>query len=299
MSETALSRDVGLSQPTVSRIIISCIRDIVEKAKDFIKMPTTRREITAMEAGFAKRRNAYGKVCGVPCYGVIDGKHWRINHPPNTGSLNYNYKAFFSFNSLFIADSESRIMYIQMSKLGTNSDAQIFNSGPLNQLLGEIGDIGGFRTLDDSKTVMPYFILADNGFGLSKHVMTPFRANQISSSNHIRCNEIISASRVKIENLFGILCSKFQTFGRNLRLDPKNSRKLIIACSVIHNMSLPPLDLSAGNDDDNSGLSDPYSSPEQQRTALMNYLLNRWFVMKPILLKLLTKQDAKATYTQI
>uniref|UniRef100_A0A8R1DVN0 Integrase catalytic domain-containing protein n=1 Tax=Caenorhabditis japonica TaxID=281687 RepID=A0A8R1DVN0_CAEJA len=93
------------------------------------------------------------------------------------------------------------------------------------------------------------------------------------SSNHIRFNEKISGTRVKIESLFGILCSKFQVFGRNLRLSPENSRALIIACSVIHNITIGPL-IVAHPHTIAPPLPDPYRTAEEQRSALMDYLLN-------------------------
>uniref|UniRef100_A0A8R1J172 DDE Tnp4 domain-containing protein n=1 Tax=Caenorhabditis japonica TaxID=281687 RepID=A0A8R1J172_CAEJA len=160
-----------------------------------------------------------------------------------------------------------------MSTLAVNSDAQLFRCGPLETMLENIAQTGGCRNLPHSGIPMVPFVLADNGFGLSKNVMTPFRSNQMVSSNHIRFNEKISGTRVKIENLFGILCSKFQVFGRNLRLSPENSRALIIACSVIHNITIGPL-IVAHPHTIAPPLPDPYRTAEEQRSALMDYLLN-------------------------
>ncbi|EGT58595.1 hypothetical protein CAEBREN_13115 [Caenorhabditis brenneri] len=132
----------------------------------------------------------------------------------------------------------------------------------------------GVTTLPGSTVPMPAFILSDNGFGLSKHVMTPYRENQLTGTRDLRFNEIISATRVNVENLFGILTSKFQVFGRNLRMDPENSRALIVACSVIHNISNGLLVVSQPYYQTNSALADPYTTAEQMRTALKEYLLS-------------------------
>ncbi|EFP13386.1 hypothetical protein CRE_11331 [Caenorhabditis remanei] len=86
---------------------------------------------------------------------------------------------------------------------------------------------------------------------------------------------IRSATRVKIENVFGILCSKFQVFARNLRLDPKNSRALIIACCVIHNISIGQLQAPPANFRDDPVVTDPYPTAEAQRTALKSFMLSR------------------------
>uniref|UniRef100_A0A8R1E7N7 DDE Tnp4 domain-containing protein n=1 Tax=Caenorhabditis japonica TaxID=281687 RepID=A0A8R1E7N7_CAEJA len=271
-SENALAKDVGLSQPTVNRIVARCIDDLVNAAPEYIRWPETKDEVRRMQNAFLNLQDPSGRSRNIPCFGLLDGKHWRCQHPPRTGSLNFNYKGFFSFNSLFVTDAEHRIIYIQMSELGVNSDAQMFRSGPLDTLLQKASEVAGVRKVPGSDTVMPSFILADNGFGLSKFVMTPYRENQLKSTKDIKYNEKISSVRVKVENLFGILVSKFQVFNRELRLDPKRSRALIISCCVIHNISIgapsPPV-----VSDDEEVIIDPYKCAESQRTALKNHLL--------------------------
>ena len=272
LTQNALSREIGLSQSSISRIVTSIVSDLVKVSPQYIKFPTTKEEILSLTSGFFNKADRSGEMRRMPCYGVLDGKHWKCQHPPHSGALNRNYKASFSFNSLFVADSESRILYCQISKLGINNYSQLLDAGLLPQLLAKAAAIVGIRTLPDSDTVMPPFVLADNGFGLSKYVMQPYRSNKLTSEN-IKFNEKISATRVKIENLFGILTSKFQIFQRDLQLDPTNSRCLIVACAVIHNITLGPLQLIDSDVDDSPVIIDPYPSAEHQRSALKSYIL--------------------------
>uniref|UniRef100_A0A2Q4SX13 DDE Tnp4 domain-containing protein n=1 Tax=Caenorhabditis japonica TaxID=281687 RepID=A0A2Q4SX13_CAEJA len=225
-----------------------------------------------MQHAFYEKCDRFGNQRRIPCFGIVDGKHWACEHPPKSGSLNYNYKAFFSFNSLFVCDAEMRIIYVQICTHGVNSDAQMFQNGPLPELLKNAAGLVGLQILPDGKTVMPAFILADNGFGQSKQVMQPYRQARLTTEN-IRFNEHISATRVKIENLFGVMTSKFQVFGRALRLSPNNSRALIVACSVVHNITVGPL-VVADDDMDYPIVIDPYKTAEEQRTALKNFVLN-------------------------
>uniref|UniRef100_A0A8R1E741 DDE Tnp4 domain-containing protein n=1 Tax=Caenorhabditis japonica TaxID=281687 RepID=A0A8R1E741_CAEJA len=272
-SQNALSRDVGLSQTTVSRIISSCIRDIVNVASDYVKFPTTKEEIRTIEKRFWSRKDGDGRILGVPCYASLDGKHWACDHPPQSGSLNFNYKCFFSYTSLFLCDSDYRVIYVQISANGTNSDAQMFRDGPLAGMLKNAADLSGIHHLPGSQIVMPSFIVADGGFGLSKHVMTPYGNLRLTTQN-LAYNQILSGSRVKIENIFGVLTSKFQVFARNFRLNPRNSRALILACTVIHNITVGPLEVTSLNPDEDPVIIDPYKTSEEQRCALKKFLLS-------------------------
>ncbi|CAO4365031.1 unnamed protein product [Caenorhabditis nigoni] len=157
-----------------------------------------------MQLKFLNRTDSYGNVKGVPCFVILDGKHWKTDHPPKTGSLNYNYKGFYSFNSLFLSDADTRIVYLQISKLGVNSDAQLYRNGPLDGLLKAAAATAGMLTLPGSHHVMPAFCLADNGFGLTKQMMTPYRANQLASNGHISNLTLLDVANNEIKTFKGV-----------------------------------------------------------------------------------------------
>ncbi|CAI2351882.1 unnamed protein product [Caenorhabditis sp. 36 PRJEB53466] len=81
----------------------------------------------------------------------------------------------------------------------------------------------------------------------------------------------ICGTRVKIENLFGILTTKFRVFRRALNLCPASSQGLILALSVIHNLTVPKRE-AVQFDYETPILIDPYKTAEDQRTALKKYL---------------------------
>ncbi|CAI2355069.1 unnamed protein product [Caenorhabditis sp. 36 PRJEB53466] len=270
LTQSVLSKNCGVSQPTISRILCETIDDINRFAGKFIRFPQSRADVLDLQSGFFDKLDRNGDLRCVPCYGVLDGKHWETEHPPNSGSLSFNYKAYCSFNSLFVCSADCRILYVQISECGGNSDAQLFREGPLGELLERAAYAGGLRTLPGSSIVMPPFILADNGFGLSKHVMQPYRDHNRTTEN-MDFNDKICGTRVKIENLFGILTTKFRVFRRALNLCPTSSQGLILSLSVIHNLTVPKRE-AVQFDYETPILIDPYKTAEDQRTALKKYL---------------------------
>uniref|UniRef100_A0A8R1DRL6 DDE Tnp4 domain-containing protein n=2 Tax=Caenorhabditis japonica TaxID=281687 RepID=A0A8R1DRL6_CAEJA len=237
MSQNNIARDIGIYQPTICRIIREVTHDLSSRASEYIKFPQTRQEIRTMQSGFFHKRNSDGNFLRMPCFGVLDGKHWSCKHPPHSGSLNANYKGLFSFNSFFVCDSESRIIYVQISELGIHSDAQLFKNGPLPLLLEDAQKTAGYLNLPNSQTWVPAFLLADNGFAPTKTVMQPYRKPQLASEN-LLFNEQLSRKKSGAHY-----------------------------CGVLYPQH------HSGIDGIEPPAEDPYLTPECLRSALKHYLL--------------------------
>jgi len=75
-----------------------------------------------MAVNFRERWNFLNVIC------CIDGKHIRIKCPPKVGSLFYNYKQFFPLLLQGVADSESRLIFIDIGAYGKQSDGGTFSA---------------------------------------------------------------------------------------------------------------------------------------------------------------------------
>jgi hypothetical protein len=62
-------------------------------------------------------------------------KHIRIRNPTRAGSLYYNYKGFFSIILMALVDSDYRFIWVKVGANGDFSDAQIFNSCELKEVI--------------------------------------------------------------------------------------------------------------------------------------------------------------------
>ena len=67
--------------------------------------------------------------------GAVDGKHIHITHPPNTGSLYWNYKHFNSIVLLALCDAEYLFLYVDIGAYGKSSNSTIWKNCNLHKLL--------------------------------------------------------------------------------------------------------------------------------------------------------------------
>lgn len=71
--------------------------------------------------GFSNRWNFHH------CLGAIDGKHVAIKSPPESGSVYYNYKGFFSIILLAVVDADYKFLWTSIGANGSASDCGVYN----------------------------------------------------------------------------------------------------------------------------------------------------------------------------
>ncbi|GAB0094378.1 uncharacterized protein DMENIID0001_096690 [Sergentomyia squamirostris] len=168
--------------------------------------------------------------------GAIDGKHIRIKAPEHSGSLNYNYKGFFSTVLLGVADSMCRFLYVSIGALGSNSDGGVLRDSRLGHLLeNDALNFPAPEPLVPGDTPIPYFFLGDEAFGLKHWCMVPYSGTHLDD-NCRKFNYRLASNRSKIENAFGILASKWRIFNGTISAAQEQVDHFVKATIILHNL---------------------------------------------------------------
>ncbi|PAA55740.1 hypothetical protein BOX15_Mlig028800g1 [Macrostomum lignano] len=90
-----------------------------------LKFPASAEEWKAIAGGFWEKWHFPN------CLGAIDGKHFKVHCPRNTGSQYFNYKQQFSSLVLAMCDSNYIFTYIESGSAGREGDAGVFSHSAL------------------------------------------------------------------------------------------------------------------------------------------------------------------------
>lgn len=102
-----------------------------------------------------------------------------------------------------------------------------------------------------------FHILGDSAYPVRKWLLTPFRDYGQLTDSKKNYNYKLSATRVKIENAFGLLKQRFRQLTRMDFFSVIKMSKFAIACCVLHNLCIKNDDLweeaNVENFNDNEG----------------------------------------------
>jgi hypothetical protein len=155
---------IGIS--ILSEIIQGVCKMIWDKLKDMYFPFPTQDKWLKVAGGFNEHANFPN------CLGAVDGEHVRIIKPRHSGSAYYNYKHLFFYRTHGCGTNYC-FTCVDIGSYGKCSDSGIFtnclfweqiNSNSLN--ISESVPLEG-----TTFTSIPYVFVADETFGLSKHVM--------------------------------------------------------------------------------------------------------------------------------
>lgn len=137
---------------------------------------------------------------------------------------------------LAVCDANYKFTVIHSGEMGSNSDAGIFADCPIGQLLtdDQLGLPADNALLPGSEISIPYFMVGDAAFPLSRRMMKPYPGRGLNDRKKI-FNYRLSRARRVIENAFGILSSRWRIFTRSITLHPESVDSIIVAAVCLHN----------------------------------------------------------------
>jgi len=130
------------------------------------------------ETWLKKSAELYKFTSFLNCVGNVDGKHIRMQCPPNTGSDYFNFKKYFSIVLMAVADANYYFTATDVGSYGREGDSCVFKESNFWKRFtaGQL-DLPGEKppTSDDSRegTPVPRVLLGDEVFGLSKNLLRP------------------------------------------------------------------------------------------------------------------------------
>ena len=228
----SIAQGFRVGESTVRGIVHETTRAIIaELGHEYMRMPTTPREWRRLARRFEERWNMPNTL------GAIDGKHVRIVAPPASGSVFYNYKDFFSVVLMAVAGPDYEFVYVDVGAEGRLSDASIWKQSSLNKMLHDKKNPLGLpqpRPLQPGGEPLPYYMISDDAFRLSEHVIKPFKGLHLSRQERI-FNYRLSRARRVVENAFGILTARFRLLRRAVEVQGPNINCVVMAACLLHN----------------------------------------------------------------
>ncbi|KYN07875.1 hypothetical protein ALC62_01153 [Cyphomyrmex costatus] len=105
-----------------TRMTLEHFEKLVELTKPYLIKASSSSSLylsSPTEEDWMKYAQGYWKRWNIPnCVGSIDGKHIRMRCPPNSGSLYYNYKKYYSIVLLAVADHLYRFTLVDIGAFG-------------------------------------------------------------------------------------------------------------------------------------------------------------------------------------
>ncbi|XP_069689657.1 putative nuclease HARBI1 [Periplaneta americana] len=156
--------------------------------------------------------------------GAIDCTHVRLCHTKfgDHAESFRNRKNYFSLNVQAVAGPEGQFLDIVSSWAGSEHDSRIFQNSRLYVRYVQ-GEFTGC-------------LLGDAGYSCQRILLTPL-LNPVTPADH-RYNRAHKRTRCVVERMFGVWKKRFPCLSVGLRNKLENAPNIIVACAVLHNLSL-------------------------------------------------------------
>lgn len=163
--------------------------------------------------------------------GCIDGTSISIRTPAHKIKNTYvNRHDQPSLTLQGLCDSKRKFLDVFTGAPGKIHDSRVFRLSPLSNTLPQICG-------------QQYHILGDSAYPLREYLLTPYRDYGNLTAPQINYNYKFSATRVRIENTFGILKGRFRQLNFVDFHTVDKITKFIISCCILHNLCTDLMDL--------------------------------------------------------
>lgn len=219
-----------MAHTTIRKAIYEVCQAIWEELnQEHMPYPTTERHLSIANDFFLKWNFPN-------CLGCIDGKHIRIRCPPNSGSMYWNYKHFYSIVLQAVSDAHGRFLYIDVGSYGKQSDGGIFSGSSLKHHL----ENGSFnvpteRKIPGTNIFAPFVLLGDEAYPLQVYLMRPYSGRGLDEQKEVY-NYRLSRARRIVECSFGILCAKWRILRKDIECHPDKADIIVKTTCILHNI---------------------------------------------------------------
>ena len=167
--------------------------------------------------------------------GAIDSKHVVIQAPHKGGSEYFNYKKTHSIVLLAVCNAKYEFIMVDIGDSGRQSDGSVYNNCNLGYgIENNTLNIQDPERMGNSDKVLPYVSVADDAFGLKKHMMKPYLNQNVPIDQRI-FNYRLSRARRVIENTFGIATTRFRIFRRPIIANVNKVTAITKSIVALHN----------------------------------------------------------------
>jgi hypothetical protein len=227
----------GISVPSFYRCIHKCMDAILAADELSFSFPSGEQIDTAAREFDAISSNRAIKGC-VAC---VDGYLLRIQVPSATETG--NVKAYFSghyqtygINVQAACDHRCRFVYVCIAAPGGANDITAFRKSSLSSTVQNLP--------------LGKFIIGDNAYVCSEHLLTPFSGDEKKDPRKDAYNFYLSQLRIRIEQAFGLMTTKWRILRKPLLVKLENAGKVFMCISRLHNFCINEGYVVGNNDGD-------------------------------------------------
>ncbi|CAK9781317.1 unnamed protein product [Cutaneotrichosporon oleaginosum] len=213
---------------TISHHVYQVIDALTERSfyERWISMPKANTPVPSQLANSNQFHPYFKDVIG-----AIDGTHIPA-HVPNEDRQRYrDRKGNLSFNVLAVCSMDLRFIYLLVGFEGSAADSTLFAEA-LNT---------------DLRIPEGRSLLADAGFGMSPHLLTPYRQVRYHLKEYARGRQAPlnpkelynlrhASARNVIERIFGVLKNRFRIVAHGTKYPVRTQLFMILSVCVLHNM---------------------------------------------------------------